>query len=115
MNAGAAQHLAYHFAPALMAAGEGSLLFTGNGFALTPMGDGFGTLSAGKSAMRSVALTLAQDLAGTGVRVGLLTVNGPTARGTDFDPDVIAAEFVKLHQGTVTDTEIVFNGAPVTA
>ena len=114
VNAAAAQHLAYHFAPALVAAGEGSLLFTGNGFALEPMGRVFGTLSAGKSAMRSIALTLAQDLAGTGVRVGLLTVNGPTARGTDFDPDVIAAEFVKLHQGTVTDTEIVFNGPSAT-
>lgn len=114
VNAGAAQHLVYRFAPAMLAAGEGSLLFTGNGFALTPRGHGFGTLSAGKSAMRSVALTLAEDLAGSGVRVGLLTVNGPTARGTDFDPDVIAAEFVKLHNGTVTDTEIVFNGAPVT-
>ncbi|NIJ88497.1 NAD(P)-dependent dehydrogenase (short-subunit alcohol dehydrogenase family) [Xanthomonas campestris] len=110
VNAGAAQHLAYRFAPALLAAGEGSLLFTGNGMALTPMGHGFGTLSAGKSAMRSVALTLAEDLAGSGVRVGLLTVNGPTARGTAFDPDVIATEFVKLHQGLVTDTEIVFNG-----
>jgi NAD(P)-dependent dehydrogenase (short-subunit alcohol dehydrogenase family) len=65
VNAGAVQHLAHRFAPALRTAGEGSLLFTGNGFALTPRGQGFGTLSAGKSAMRSVALTLAQDLAGT--------------------------------------------------
>ncbi|MFC4924364.1 SDR family NAD(P)-dependent oxidoreductase [Delftia deserti] len=113
VNAGAAQHLAYLFAPAMVAAGEGSLLFTGNGMALTPMANGFGTLSAGKSAMRSVALTLAEDLAGSGVRVGLLTVNGPTARGATFDPDVIAAEFVKLHEGTVADTEIVYNGAPV--
>jgi len=115
VNAGAAQHLAYRFAPAMLAAGQGSLLFTGNGFALTPRGLGFGTLSAGKSAMRSVALTLAEDLAGSGVRVGLLTVNGPTRRGSDFDPDVIAKEFVKLHEGTVTDTEIVYNGASATA
>lgn len=115
VNAAAAQRLAYHFAPALVAAGEGSLLFTGNGMALTPMGHGFGTLSAGKSAMRSVALTLAIDLAESGVRVGLLTVNGPTGRGTDFDPDVIAAEFVKLHQGAVTDPEIVYNGASAQA
>jgi NAD(P)-dependent dehydrogenase (short-subunit alcohol dehydrogenase family) len=114
VNAGAAQHLVHRFAPPLIAAGEGSLLFTGNGFPLAPKGQGFSTLSAGKSAMRSLALTLAQDLAGSGVRVGLLTVNGPTARGTEFDPDVIAAEFVKLHEGTVTDTEIVFNGVPVT-
>ncbi|RZJ76748.1 MAG: SDR family NAD(P)-dependent oxidoreductase [Flavobacterium sp.] len=112
VNAGAAQHLAHRFVPALLAAGEGSMLFTGNGFALSPRGHGFGTLSAGKSAMRSIALTLAEDIAGSGVRVGLLTVNGPTARGSNFDPDVIAKEFVKLHQGTVTDTEIVFNGAP---
>ena len=111
VNAGAAQHLAYHFAPAMLAAGEGSLLFTGNGFALKPWGGGFGTLSAGKSAMRSIALTLAEDLAGSGVKVGLVTVNGPTARGTDFDPDMIAKEFVKLHEDTVTDTEIIYNGA----
>jgi NAD(P)-dependent dehydrogenase (short-subunit alcohol dehydrogenase family) len=115
VNAAAAQHLAFHFAPAMLTAGEGSLLFTGNGFALEPMGRGFGTLSAGKSAMRSVALTLAQDLADSGVRVGLLTVNGPTGRGTEFDPDVIAAEFVKLHEGTVTETEIVYNGASAAA
>lgn len=111
VNAGAAQRLAFHFAPALVAAGEGSLLFTGNGMALTPMANGFGTLSSGKSAMRSVALTLAEDLAGSGVQVGLLTVNGPTARGTAFDPDLIAAEFVRLHEGSVTGTEIVFDGA----
>lgn len=114
VNAAAAQHLAYHFAPALVAAGEGSLLFTGNSMPFHPMGNGFGTLSAGKSAMRSVALTLAEDLAGSGVRVGLLTVDGPTGRGTVLDPDVIAAEFVKLHEGTVTDTEIIYSGPSTT-
>lgn len=112
VNAGAAQHLVHLFAPALLAAGEGSLLFTGNGFALAPRGHGYGTLSAGKSAMRSIALTLAEDIAGSGVRVGLLTINGPTGRGTRFDPDVIAREFVKLHEGTVSGTEIIYNGAP---
>lgn len=111
VNAGAAQHLVHRFAPAMLAAREGSLLFTGNGFGVWPRGRGFGTLSAGKSAMRSIALTLAEDIAGSGVRVGLLTVNGPSARGTDYDPDVIAKEFVKLHDGTVTDTEIIYNGA----
>lgn len=111
VNAGAAQRLVHRLAPALIAAGEGSLLFTGPGFGVWPRGRGFGTLSAGKAAMRSIALTLAEDLAGSGVRVGLLTVNGPTARGTDYDPDVIAKELVKLHDGTVTDTEIIYNGA----
>ncbi len=115
VNAAAAQHLAYHFAPALVAAGEGSLLFTGNSMPLHPMGNGFGTLSAGKSAMRSLALTLAEDLAGSGVRVGLLTVDGPTARGSALDPDVIAAEFVKMHEGSVTDTEIIYSGPSATA
>ncbi|MEV7693594.1 SDR family NAD(P)-dependent oxidoreductase [Microbacterium sp. NPDC089189] len=115
VNAGAAQHLVHRFAPALLAAGEGSLLFTSNAFGEFPTGSGFGTLSAGKAAMRSVALTLAQDIAGSGVRVGILTVNGPTARGTDFDPDVIAAEFVKLHQGTVDGIELHFNGASASA
>jgi len=115
VNAGAAQHLVHRLAPAMLAAGEGSLLFTGNGFAIWPQGHGFGTLSAGKSAMRSIALTLAEDIAGSGVRVGLLTVNGPTARGTNFDPEVIAPEFVKLHDGTVSGPEIIYNGTPATA
>lgn len=111
VNAAAAQHLAHLFAPAMLAAGKGSLLFTGNGFAHNPRGHGFGTLSAGKAAMRSIALTLAEDLAGTGVRVGLLTVNGPTARGSDFDPDVLAAAFIELHDGSVSEPEIIYNGA----
>ncbi|PPV05289.1 SDR family oxidoreductase [Xanthomonas bromi] len=93
-----------------MAAGEGSLLFISNSMPLHPMGGGFGTLSAGKSAMRSVALTLAEDLAGSGVRVGLLTVDGPTAQGSVLDPDVIAADFVKLHEGAFNDTEIIYSG-----
>ena len=54
------------------------------------------------------ALTLAEDLAGTGVRVGTVTVHGRVERGTAFDPDDIAAAFVRLHRGTNEGVEIHF-------
>jgi hypothetical protein len=58
-------------------------------------------------------LALAEDLAGTGVRVGTVTVHGPVARGTLFDPDDIAAAMVRLHRGTSEGIEIHFAAAPV--
>jgi short-subunit dehydrogenase len=94
-------------APAMRASGTGSLLFTGGGAALRPYA-GLSSLCAGKAALRMWALTLAEDLAGTGVRVGTVTVHGPVERGTPFDPDDIAAALVRLHRGTKEGVEIHF-------
>jgi hypothetical protein len=56
-------------------------------------------------------LTLAEDLAGTGVRVGTVTVHGRVERGTLFDPDHIAAALLRLHRGTKEGIEIQFAAA----
>ncbi len=103
----AAAQLTALVAPAMRAAGTGSLLFTGGGAALQTCG-GLSSLCAGKAALRMWALTLAVDLAGTGVRVGTVTVHGRVARGTAFDPDDIAAALVRLHRGTDEGVEIHF-------
>jgi NADP-dependent 3-hydroxy acid dehydrogenase YdfG len=112
VNFVAATQLTALVAPAMRASGTGSLLFTGGGAALHPYA-GLSSLCAGKAALRMWVLTLAEDLAGTGVRVGTVTVHGPVGRGTAFDPDNIAAAFVRLHRGTNEGVEIhITDGAP---
>jgi len=101
----AATQLTALLAPAMRTAGTGSLLFTGGSAALHPFAE-MSSLCAGKAALRIWALTLAEDLAGTGIRVGTVTVHGRVAPGTAFDPDHIAAAFVRLHQGTKEGVEI---------
>ena len=103
----AATQLTALVTPAMRAAGAGSLLFTGGGVALNTCA-GLSSLCAGKAALRMWALTLAEELAGTGVRVGTVTVHGDVARGTAFDPDDIAAALVRLHRGTNEGVEIHF-------
>lgn len=71
----AATQLTALVAAAMRSSGTGSLLFTGGGAALHPYA-GLLSLCAGKAALRMWVLTLAQDLAGTGVRVGTVTVHG---------------------------------------
>lgn len=106
----AATQLTALLAPAMRASGTGSLVFTGGGAALRPYA-GFSTLCAGKAALRIWALTLAEELAGTGVRVGTVTVHGRVERGTAFDPDAIAAALLRLHRGTNEGVEIHFAGS----
>ena len=106
----AATQLTALVAPAMRASRTGSLLFTGGGAALNPY-PGLSSLCAGKAALRMWALTLAEELAGTGVRVGTVTVYGRVARGTPFDPDNIAAALLRLHRGTKEGVEIHFTGA----
>jgi NADP-dependent 3-hydroxy acid dehydrogenase YdfG len=105
----AATQLTALVAPAMRASGTGSLLFTGGGAALHPYA-GLSSLCAGKAALRMWVLTLAEDLAGTGVRVGTVTVYGRVERGTPFDPDDIAAALMRLHRGTTEGVEIHFHG-----
>jgi NAD(P)-dependent dehydrogenase (short-subunit alcohol dehydrogenase family) len=75
--------------PAMRAAGGGTLLFTGGGFAdaLPPM---FATLSLGKVALRAAATMLARQLRDDDIHAGSLTILGQIAAGTPFDPDSIA-------------------------
>jgi short-subunit dehydrogenase len=107
----AATQLTGLVAPAMRASGTGSLLFTGGGAALHPY-PGLSSLCAGKAALRMWVLTLAEDLAGTGIRVGTVTVHGRVERGTPFDPDNIAAALLRLHRGTKEGIEIHFAAAP---
>lgn len=82
--------------PAMQQRGRGTLLFTGGGAALYPWTDA-ASISIGKAALRNLVFTLADDLKGSGVRVGTLTIMGQVAPGTAFDPGKIGRAFVDLY------------------
>lgn len=84
-------------APAMQAAGGGTILFTGGGFADHPV-PALATISLGKAALRSAATLLGADLAGDGVRVASITIAGQVAPGTAFDPDRIAQTYWTIVQ-----------------
>ena len=79
-------------APAMRAAGFGTILVTGGGFADHPI-PALATVSLGKAALRSAATMLAADLEPDGIRVATLTIAGQIAAGTPFDPQRIAERY----------------------
>jgi short-subunit dehydrogenase len=84
-------------APAMRAAGSGTIIVTGGGFADHPI-PSLGTVSLGKAALRSAATMLGADLAPDGIRVATLTIAGQIAPGTAFDPDNIALRYWEVVQ-----------------
>lgn len=98
-------------APAMIAKGHGTLLFTGGGLALYPSPQA-PSLSVGKAGIRALALILAEELAPKGIRVGTVTIAGTVAAGTAFAPEKIAETFMLLHRGAPDPktAEVVFRG-----
>ncbi len=83
--------------PAMLAAGRGTILLTGGGFALRPMA-ALASLGIGKAALRNMAFSLAEELGPKGIRVATVTILGTVAPGTAFDPSGIAEAYWALHQ-----------------
>jgi short-subunit dehydrogenase len=79
-------------APAMKAAGFGTIIVTGGGFADHPI-PALATVSLGKAALRSAATMLAADLEPDGIRVATLTIAGQISAGTAFDPGRIAERY----------------------
>jgi short-subunit dehydrogenase len=84
-------------APAMKAAGFGTIIVTGGGFADHPI-PALATVSLGKAALRSAATMLGVDLAPDGVRVATLTIAGQIVAGTAFDPERIAERYWEVVQ-----------------
>ncbi|HEX3362993.1 MAG TPA: SDR family NAD(P)-dependent oxidoreductase [Solirubrobacterales bacterium] len=83
-------------APVLRAAGGGTLLATGGGFADVPV-PALATLSIGKAAMRSAQTLIAAGVAEDGIHAATVTIVGVVEPGTPFDPDNIAELFWTAH------------------
>jgi NAD(P)-dependent dehydrogenase (short-subunit alcohol dehydrogenase family) len=109
VNVAGALAAALKVLPGMKARGRGTILFTGGGWALQPW-DGAASPSIGKAGLRSLAYTLAQELSGTGIHVGTVTIAGQVQPGTQFDPDKIAGTFLHLHRQPPDkfETEIIF-------
>jgi short-subunit dehydrogenase len=84
-------------APAMKAAGSGTIIVTGGGFADHPI-PALATVSLGKAALRSAATMLGADLGPDGIRVATLTIAGQIAAGTSFDPERIAERYWEIVQ-----------------
>jgi short-subunit dehydrogenase len=97
-------------APAMRAAGFGTILVTGGGFADHPI-PVLATVSLGKAALRSAATMLAADLASDGIRIATLTILGQIVAGTAFDPERIAETYWDVvHADSPWPTEFRFTG-----
>ncbi len=99
--------------PAMRAAGRGTVIWTGGGLALAPQyGTAVPALTAGKSALRGLALAAAPELPAGGVRLATVTIAGMVAPGGPFDPDRIAGAFWAAHAAADgAPVETVFSGA----
>lgn len=82
--------------PGMKKRDRGTILLTGGGSALTPFASG-ASLSVGKAAQRSLLLSLAQELGGTGIHAATVTICGMIQEGTAFDPQKLAEQFWQLH------------------
>jgi short-subunit dehydrogenase len=97
-------------APAMRAAGSGTIIVTGGGFADHPI-PVLATVSMGKAALRSAATMLGADLAPDGIRVATLTIMGQIVAGTAFDPDNIATRYWEVvHSDGPWEAEFRFTG-----
>lgn len=96
-NVAGALVAAQALAPAMRAAGGGSLLFTGGGLADQPTAN-YASLSLCKAALKNLTHTLAQEYGMHGIHVATVTVHGFVQAGTHFDPHLIAQSFMKLHR-----------------
>jgi short-subunit dehydrogenase len=89
--------VAQEAAPAMKAAGFGTMIVTGGGFADHPI-PVLATVSLGKAALRSAATMLGVDLGPYGIRVATLTIAGQIVAGTAFDPARIAERYWQIVQ-----------------
>jgi NAD(P)-dependent dehydrogenase (short-subunit alcohol dehydrogenase family) len=98
--------------PVLRAAGSGTLIATGGGFADNPV-PALATLSIGKAALRSAQTLIAAGVAEDGIHAATVTIVGVVEPGTDFDPDKIAELFWTAHTDPkdAWRTEYRFTGA----
>jgi NAD(P)-dependent dehydrogenase (short-subunit alcohol dehydrogenase family) len=98
--------------PILRAAGGGTLLVTGGGFADNPV-PALASLSMGKAALRSAQTLIAAGVREDGIHAATVTIDGVVKPGTDFDPDSIAELFWTAHTDSkdAWQTEYRFTGA----
>jgi short-subunit dehydrogenase len=99
--------------PAMREHGRGTILATGSWVALDPRPEETAR-AVGKAAARALLAALAKEVESDGVHVALVTVMGPVAAGTAFNPASIAEAFWTLHTepSGAWRAEVLFGGRP---
>src|SRR5690242_10891664 len=110
INVLGAMTAAVHLAPAMAAAGGGSILITGG---MPEPDPALTSLSLGKAGVRALTALLAGEYGSAGIHVATVTVGGAVAPGGPFDPDLIAEEYWRLHtqRPETWEYEVAFTGA----
>lgn len=94
VNVAGALTAAAHLLPAMAQRGSGTFIITGGMPAPDPK---YVSLSLGKAGVRALVTMLDQQYRASGVHVATVTIAGPVAPGTNFDPDDIAEHYWQLH------------------
>lgn len=95
-NVAGAHNAAREVAPAMIAAGRGTILLTGGVLAFDPWVE-WGAVSLGKAALRSLGHSLFKELEPHGVQVSTVAIHGTMAAGTNYDHDLVADAYWQLH------------------
>ncbi|MGI5126140.1 SDR family NAD(P)-dependent oxidoreductase [Pseudonocardia sp. CA-107938] len=94
VNVGSVLTAAAHTLPGMAARGRGTFVVTGGMPEPVPA---YVSLSLGKAAVRTAVDLLDATYGPAGVHVASVTVGGPVAPGTAYDPDDIAEHYWTLH------------------
>lgn len=102
VNVAGALQAAQAVAPAMLAAGRGTILLTGGVLAFGPWLE-WGPVALGKAALRSLGHSLALELGPSGVQVAVVAIHGTMARGGPYDPDLVADLYWRTHLRPAAD------------
>lgn len=95
VNVVGALNAAAHTAPRMAERGGGTFVVTGG---MPAPKAAYVSLSLGKAGVRTLVELLHEEYGPRGIHVASVTVAGPVAPGTDFDPDDIAEHYWHLHR-----------------
>jgi NAD(P)-dependent dehydrogenase (short-subunit alcohol dehydrogenase family) len=114
INVAGALHAAQRVIPGMRARGSGAILITGGVLAFGPWLE-WGVTSLCKAALRSLGLSLAKELADTGVQVCTIAIHGTMQPGTPYDPALVAQAYWDIHHRKPADWEPEFHFRPAGA
>jgi NAD(P)-dependent dehydrogenase (short-subunit alcohol dehydrogenase family) len=109
VNVVGALNAAAHAAPAMARQGGGSFIITGG---MPEPDPHYTSLSLGKAGVRALVALLDKHYGPAGIHVATVTVAGPVAPDTAFDPDDIAEQYWRLHTQPVGswEREVLYRG-----
>lgn len=97
-----AHHAAQVLAPAMIARGRGTMLFTGGVLAFDPWIE-WGVTAMGKAALRSLGHSLHKELGPHGIHVATVAIHGTMRPNSPYAHDKVAAAYLALHKAERSD------------